>query len=238
VNLALPKDDSIPEFLDRRPFVGTFTALSTFKSVCEHQAYRRYIKKDIPYVETEAMRWGKQVHSAFEHRLSEQRQPLPDNMRQWEGFAHPFDKYKVITEQKMGMTARATVTGFFDKDVWFRGISDAVVLQLEKATAFILDLKTGNSKYEDPFELATNALLLKMRYPELKKVVGSYAWLKENRMGQQYDVSDFKRTFIEVQRLMNLVASKRVSGEWIKRKSGLCSYCSVKDCENWRESPK
>jgi hypothetical protein len=177
------------------------------------------------------MRWGKQVHSAFEHRLGDRRQPLPDNMRQWEGFAYPFDKYKVITEHKMGMTERATVTGFFDKDVWFRGISDAVVLQPEKAMAFILDFKTGNSKYEDPFELQTNALLLKIKYPELKKVVGSFAWLKENKMGQQHDLSDFKRTFVEIQRLMRLIAEKRVSGEWEKQKSGLCGWCDVADCE-------
>jgi hypothetical protein len=57
-------------------------------------------------------------------------------------------------------------------------------------------------------------------------------------MGQQYDVSDFKRTFIEVQRLMNLTADKRVSGEWIKRKSGLCGFCPVSDCENWCEAKK
>jgi hypothetical protein len=104
--------------------------------------------------------------------------------------------------------------------------------------AFILDPKTGNSKYEDPFELATNALLLKVKYPELKKVVGSYGWLKENRMGQQYDLSDFKRTFVEIQRLMRLVAEKRASGEWFKKKSGLCGFCGVADCENWFEAKK
>ena len=87
---------------------------------------------------------------------------------------------------------------------------------------FICDWKTGGSKYEDPFELATNALLLKVKYPELKKIVGSYAWLKENRMSQQYDLSDFKGTFMEITRLMKLIAEKRQSGEWVKRKSGLC----------------
>ena len=238
MNLALPKDDSIPDFLDRRPFVGTFTNLNTFRSVCEHQFYRRYIKKDQPYVETDAMKFGNEVHSAFEHRLGDNRKPLPDAFREYEHFAYPFDKYKVLVEQKLGMTAKATQTGYWDNDVWFRGKADAVVLQLEKGMAFIADWKTGSAKFEDPFELATNALLLKMRYPELKKVVGSYAWLKENRMSQQYDVSDFKRTFVEIQRLMSLVADMRVSGEWIKRKSGLCGFCPVSDCENWSEAKK
>ncbi len=229
MNVAVATDD-IPPFLDRRPFVGTFTILNTFKAVCEHQAYRRYIKRDQPFVETEAMAFGNAVHTAFERRLGN-KQPLPAHFREWESFAAPFDKYQVLVEQKLGMTERARTTGFFDSDVWFRGKADAVVLQDDKA--FIADWKSGSSKYEDPFELATNALLLKVKYPEIKKVIGSYAWLKENRMSQQYDLSDFKSTFMEITRLMKLIAEKRQSGEWIKQKSGLCGYCSVADCENY-----
>lgn len=231
MNVAVSTDD-IPAFLDRRPFVGTFTILNTFKAVCEHQAYRRYVKRDQPYVETEAMAFGNEVHTAFERRLGT-KQPLPEAMRQWESFAAPFDKYQVLCEQKLGMTERARTTGFFDSDVWFRGKADAVVIHREKAMGFICDWKTGSAKYEDPFELATNALLLKVKYPEIKKVIGSYAWLKENRMSQQYDLSDFKGTFMEITRLMKLIAEKRESGEWVKRKSGLCGGCSVSDCENW-----
>lgn len=229
MNLALPADGSIPDFLDRRPFIGTFTNLNTFRGTCEHQFYRRYIKKDQPYVESPAMEFGNEVHTAFEHRLAS-RKPLPEQFRQWEHFAAPFDKYQVMVEQKLGMTDRARVTGYWDNDCWFRGKADTTVIN--GATAYIADWKTGKSNYEDPFELATNALLLKIKYPELKKVVGSYAWLKENRMSQQYDLSDFKATFMEITRLMHLVAEKRKSGEWVKRKSGLCGFCSVSDCEN------
>ena len=230
MNVAV--SDAIPGFLDRRPFVGTFTNLNTFRGTCEHQFYRRYIKKDQPYVESPAMKFGNEVHTAFEHRLASQ-VPLPEQFRQWEHFAAPFDKYQVMTEQKLGMTAQARVTGYWDSDCWFRGKADSVILDLPKAMAFIADWKTGKSNYEDPFELATNALLLKIKYPELKKVLGSYAWLKENRMSQRYDLSDFKGTFMEITRLMGLVAEKRKSNEWIKRKSGLCGYCSVEDCENF-----
>lgn len=226
-----PTED-IPAFLDRRPFVGTFTNLQAFRN-CEHAFYRRYIKRDQPYVESEAMRFGNEVHAAFEQRLSVTHKPLPLSMQCWEHFAIPFDKYEVLTEKKLGMTERARQTGFFDADVWFRGKMDAVILQLDKGLAFIADWKTGKSTFEDPFELTTNALLLKINYPELKKVLGSYAWLKENRMSQQYDLSDFKSTFMEVSRLMKLVAQNKKTGEWAKKKSGLCGWCSVYDCEHY-----
>ena len=51
---------------------------------------RRYIVKDQPYVESPEMKWGNDVHSAFEYRVGS-RKPLPDNMMQWEQFAAPFD---------------------------------------------------------------------------------------------------------------------------------------------------
>jgi hypothetical protein len=219
----------IPAFLDRRPFVGTYSNLHTFRDVCEEQFQRRYIKKDQPYVESPEMAWGNAVHTAFENRVGKGK-VLPDDMRQWEHFAQPFDKFKVLCEQKWGMNEQARKTGYFDNDVFFRGKTDCAVVEGERA--MLTDWKSGSSKYEDPFELATNAVLLKVQFPEVKKVVGRYIWLKENRAGQMYDLSDFKGTWGEMRRLMALVAEKRKSGEWIKKKSGLCGYCSVSDCEN------
>src|SRR6202044_2371324 len=107
----------VPAFLDRRPFVGTYSNLHTFRDVCEEQFQRRYIKKDQPYVESPEMAWGNKVHEAFEKRVGKG-QVLPDDMRQWEHFAQPFDKFKVLCEQKWGMNEQARKTGYFDSDVY------------------------------------------------------------------------------------------------------------------------
>jgi hypothetical protein len=219
----------IPAELDRRPFIGTYTNLHTFRDVCEEQFQRRYILKDQKFVETPEMKWGNDVHAAFEKRIGKG-QVLPGDMRQWEHFAQPFDKFTVLVEQKWGITIQGEKTGFFDNDVYFRGKADTAIIENEKA--MINDFKTGNSKYEDPFELATNAVLLKAQFPKVKKVVGRYLWLKENRAGRMYDLSDFNGTWDEIGRLMRLIAEKRKSGDWVKRKSGLCGYCSVSDCEH------
>ena len=227
--------EGIPEFLTRKPkvpsgrLIGTYTILQGYKN-CPHQMMRRYIKKDQPYVETPEMAWGNKIHSAFELRISAKK-PLPAEMQAWEGFAVPFDGRNVLVEQKLGITDEAKPIDYWDKDrCWFRGKADAVIIDDE--LAFIGDFKSGNSKYEDPFELATNALLLKAAHPGLKKVVGSYIWLKENRVGQQYDLSDFRETWREMCRLMGEIEADRASGKWAKIKSGLCGYCSVTDCEN------
>ena len=218
----------IPAFLDRRPFIGTFTNLTQFEN-CEHAMYRRYVLKDQKYVETPEMKWGNDVHAALEKRVGKG-QVLPDQMRQWEKHCTPFDQYQVMTEQKLAVNAKGQPTGYWDKDCFFRGQADVVVMLNEKA--LFTDWKSGNPKYAKKFELATGALLLKAKYPQLRTIVGRFIFLKDDVVGKMEDLSDFQATWLEINRLMNLIAEKRKSGEWVKKKSGLCGYCSVSDCEN------
>lgn len=208
--------------------VGTFTQLSAFLN-CEHAMYRRYIKKDLgPYVQSPEAKWGDDVHVAMERRIGSQA-PLPEKMRQWECFAAPFDGLVPAVEQKLAITKEGKATGFWDKDAWFRGKADLTVIN--GVTAYFLDWKTGKSNYEDPFELETGALLLKAKRPQLTKICGSYAWLKENRIGTLYDLSDFEGTWRRVKDLMGQIEAKKPE-EFAKHKSGLCGWCAVKDCEN------
>lgn len=228
-------EPDIPAFLDRRnqkPFVGTYSILNAYKN-CEHQMYRRYIKKDQPYVESKEMARGNKVHEALEYRVSGGKQ-LPADMQQWECFAAAFDGKYAKAEQKIGVTNEGRTTGYFDKDVWFRGKIDVTLLQ--ETTAYIADWKTGNSKYEDPFELETNAVLLHAKHPQLKKIVGSYVWLKENRMSQLYDLSNTLATWTTMQKMVAEIVEKRANPEtFTKNETPLCSWCSVSDCEFWRE---
>lgn len=219
----------IPPFLARRPLVGTYTILNSYRN-CPHQMFRRYIKKDQPFVETPEMKWGNEVHSAFEYRVGSGK-PLSANMLQWDHFAAPFDGLTPLVEQKLGISAEGKCVGFWDGSVWFRGKADVAIVR--DTTAYINDWKTGSSKYEDPFELETNAVLLHVKYPQLKKIIGSYTWLKENRVSQMYDLSDTRKTWGEICRLMAEILEKRKTAEFEKKKSGLCGWCSVEDCENW-----
>lgn len=219
----------IPTFLDRRPFVGTFTILKAVQN-CQHQMWRRYIKKDQPYVQTEAQAFGDFVHKAMAKRV-QHGIVLPEAMRDWEKHAAPFDQYKPATELELGVTREGRPTGFWDANVWFRGKVDVAIVMGVKA--MITDWKTGSSKYEDEFELATGALLLKAHNPDITKVIGRYIYLKEDKLGPLHDLSDFHRTWQEMHQLMALIEQKRQSGEWIKKKSGLCGYCSVQDCEHY-----
>lgn len=215
-----------------KPFVGSYTILKTYKDTCPHQMFRRYIVKDQPYVETPEMKRGNDIHTAFEHRLRGGKR-LPLDMSSWEGFAVPFDGHNLIIEEKLGINVIGKAVDFFASDVWFRGKADVVIA--EGGVAYINDWKSGSSKYEDAFELETNAVLLQAKYPDLQKIVGSFTWLKENRLSRVYDVSDTLSTLAEIRDLMAEIDEKKQSGLFEKRQGPLCGWCSVKDCEHWRE---
>lgn len=229
-----PIDTTVPTFLDRRPqkpLVYSFTLLNTYRNICPHQAYRRYIRKDLPFVETPQMAFGNKVHSALELRVGGGK-PLPQDMQQWERFAAPLAGAKAKVEQKLGITKTGEACGFFDDNVWFRGKADVTLIN--GVVGFIVDWKTGKPR-EDPFELETNAMLVKAKYPQLMHIKGAYAWLGKggDKMGQMHDLSHVADTFTYVQRIAADLEEDMRNGDFEKRKGGLCPWCPCDDCEHF-----
>ncbi len=232
------KHEGIPGFADRRKLVYTYSMLNTY-SICAHQMARRYIIKDLgPFVETPAMKHGNEVHSAMEMRICGGK-PLPDGMQQYEPFAAVFDGRNAQAEPKLAITREGHPCDYYgdktqdvSKRVWLRGRADVLVLGTDNA--YLADHKTGSDKFEDPFELEIQALMVKAKYPHLTKIVGQYFWLKNLRVGQLYDLSDFQKTWNEVHRLAAAIEEDRTHEDFEKRQSGLCGWCDVKDCENWK----
>jgi hypothetical protein len=227
--LRRTKDNKMPEI--SKPLVYSFTMLNT-ADTCLHRCYRQYVKRDVPYVETPEMKWGNEVHSAMEYRVGGK--PLPEKMRHWEPIAATFARPGARSEMKMGVTRDAKPAEFFGKDVFLRGKIDVTLI--EGTSAFLPDWKTGNSRYEDPFELEIQALMLKIANPYLTKIGGCYVWLKENRIGKPYDLTDVNSTWAKVHNKVEVIEDAMKAGEWPKTKGPLCGFCGVKDCENWFEA--
>ena len=212
-----------------KPLVASHTFLDTFER-CPKQAWHRYVAKDLPFVETEQMRWGNRVHTAFERRLNYRNEPFPEGMEAFEKFAAPVaaHTYKYI-EEKMGMTLDGRSTGFFDDRVWCRGKADAALVNAH--TALILDWKTGKRR-EDPAELERFAYLLRAMNGALKTFVGRYVWLKDDKLGDEHRLDPDKRLAAD-RLLMDQVAELQRRGEpWPAHENGLCkAYCDVLSCQ-------
>jgi PD-(D/E)XK nuclease superfamily len=218
---------------DIRPFVWSYSSLSCYLDVCPYQFAARYLDRRVEFVETPEIAWGNVVHKGLEERVR-YTIPLPEPLKQWEPLVAPLIERGAVAEGQLGIDRNGKTCGFFDKGVWGRGKIDVSVVQ--RTTAYICDWKSGGSKYESPFELEIQALLLKAKHPDLTRIVGQYAWLKENRLGKIYDLSDVEDTWQKVGKAVEEIAGKQALGEWPKRKSGLCGYCPCTECENWYDA--
>lgn len=227
-------DTTIPDFLkvENRgkpiPFVWSYSSLNCYDDVCPYQFFRRYINKDIKFVESPEAAFGNAVHTAFEYRVGGQK-PLPENMRQWESFAAPLDGRGAQVEMKMGVTISGQATDFFGKDVWGRGKVDVVLVN--GTTAYLPDWKSGKPR-ENPFELEVNAVLVHAKYPQLKTIKGNYVWLKENRAGPVYDLSDTAGTWQKICGIAKRIEHSKQTTQWEKKRGPLCAWCDCLDCEN------
>ena len=218
----------IPPVLDRRPIVWSYSLLHCFRDICAHQGQARYIDKTIAFVETPEIAHGNRGHSALELRVGAKK-PLPEEFMHCEKFAVPFDGREVQTEAWYYIDDTGRACDRFAKNKFGHGKLDLVLIN--DTTGYLNDWKFGSSKYEDPFELEVGALLLHAKFPQLKKIVGTYTWIREDRVSKLYDLSDTRKTWNEVCSIMRTILNYRRVGEYPKKRSGLCGWCQRWDCD-------
>lgn len=220
-----------------KPPVASHTFLNDWDN-CPHKAFRKYIKKDLPkFEQTEAMKWGNEVHSAFEVRIKHGT-TWPKGMEKYEAIAAPLVAAGALAEKMLGITVDGRLCDFFAKDVWLRGKIDATVLasartpvgELIGGKAAIFDWKTGKRR-EEKAELLTHAVLLKAWQPTVQKITAHYVWLQDNEVGRAHDVSDTEAKLADIRSTMNTVNNCIEVEDFPKRRNPLCGYCPVTDCE-------
>jgi hypothetical protein len=198
-------------------------------AVCEHQAYRQYVARDVPWEENPALLAGRAAHEALERRLRDGAS-LPPDQAMRESLCLPIDRFagEKHFEWRLGLKEDGSPCGFHDPAVWGRGVLDVALLNGE--TAMLLDWKTGKVR-EDPGELAAHAVLLHAHRPALRRIVGRYVWLMTGALGVPHDVSDTPLKLASVRQTMERVKINMRGNTWQKKENALCGWCSVRDCE-------
>jgi CRISPR/Cas system-associated exonuclease Cas4 (RecB family) len=210
-----------------RPKSWSYTMLSNFEN-CPRKAWHMYVAKDLPKVETEAMKWGIRVHEAMEHRLGK-KTPLPPEMEKFERLAAVFDERRPRAEFWIQMDEQGLATSFPSK-AWGKGKLDALILNNQEDEALIVDWKTGKVR-EDPFELQVFGLLVRSMWPEVKKIQGMYVWLSDGKAGKTHDLTDTGQTFAKVKGMWNAIQALNPEERWLPNPNPLCGFCAVKTCE-------
>jgi RecB family exonuclease len=211
----------------------SYSRLNVFEQ-CEARFDYQYISKRVVDQQNEASAYGDRVHGVLEqygqHLVSGT--PMPElsvegeqTIAKWGALvtriaSRPGKKY---FEHQMAVNIDLKPVGWFDGDVWIRGIAD--LLTIDGDTAYCLDYKTGKIK-DDPTQLQLFALMVFWHFPQVERVKTAFIWLKFDTL----DSTVYKRLHMDslwqaVQPRFARVQEVIELGVFKAKPSGLCPWC-------------
>ena len=195
--------------------------------------------KDVKDTGSSAMYYGNQVHKAAEDYIKDG-VPIPTKFK---FLQRPLDVLNKIDgdkhcEIRMGVTKQDneyTPTGFFGKDVWWRGIADLLIVNGKKA--YLIDYKTGkNAAYADTKQLDLLAGATFTHFPEVETVKSALLYVVSNDFIRKKHTADLRKSYLSVfdEELDRLEVALE-EDVWNAVESGLCGFCPVTSCEHNRK---
>lgn len=216
-----------------KPIPWSHTSLDDFVN-CPYAFHEKRVLKTVKEAKSPQMEWGEQVHKHFELRQKDGT-PLPSDLSVHEGYMQKLAALPgaAATEARIALNTRLEPCGFFDRDVWFRGVID-----YEKVTrdrALVVDYKTGkqHQKYK---QLKLFALHTFYKRPEIHAVDVKYYWTQsQQETGETYTREMIPFLWSQFTPDLRQYAEAFRTDTWQPRPSGLCyGWCPVTSCEHWR----
>lgn len=209
----------------------SFSKIKSFET-CPKQFYHVTVLNEFPFKETEATRYGNEFHKACEEFIRDGL-PVPEKF----AFIRPtLEKLAALPgekhcEKKMGLTRDLQPCTFFDRNVWFRGIADLLIIDGDEAK--VLDYKTGKSaQYAEKGQLELMALAVFKHFPQVRKVNGALLFVIAKELIKQSYVVDKQNEmwgpWFQKYAALDLAYKNDV---WNPKPSGLCrKHCPVTQC--------
>ena len=215
----------------------SYSSITLFEQ-CPKKYYHLRVAKDIKEPESEAMNYGKDLHLAAEEYIRDGK-PLP---AKYAFIQEMLDKLKAVPGDKLceNKLAVKIVDGgklapcdFFDKNVWYRGIADLIILDRENQEARIIDYKTGKSaKYADTKQLKLLAACVFTHYPEIAIIkAGLLFVVSKEFIKEEYSTHHRLAYFEQFKPLVNQLDSCLETGVWNPKRNFTCpKHCHVLEC--------
>jgi CRISPR/Cas system-associated exonuclease Cas4 (RecB family) len=208
----------------------SFSSLKDFIG-CPRRYYEIKVCNNFQQKLTQAITYGKDVHSALEKYVKDGKE-LPTNYQRFRSTVDALIEIpgQKMVEYEMALRRDKTPCSFNDKDRWVRGIADLLIVHDD--VAYVIDYKTGNANYPDLEQLKLMALMIFAIYPEVQEVKGALVFLLKNRLVTENYTRD------QVDKMWELFESKVArleqafqTNEWTPNPTPLCGYCPVTTCE-------
>ena len=211
----------------------SFSKIKAFEQ-CPKQFYHMKVLKEFEDKETEAMRYGTQMHEAAENYVRD-KTPLHKSFKYVQSSLDALVAIKgeKLCELKMGLTDSLEPCGFYSDDVWWRGIADLVILDTDNHLAWVIDYKTGKStRYADKGQLELMALAIFKHFPVVDTVKAGLLFVVCNELIKE-EYTKPSQTTLWNKWLGAFTQMDTAFGAdvWNAKPSGLCkNHCAVLDC--------
>lgn len=216
----------------------SYSSLKTFEQ-CPKKYYHLKVVKDVKDEGSEATLYGQELHKAAEDYLKDGT-PIPPKFGYVQDTVDAIKKIPGEKHCELKLGVKRTdkgyePCGFFDKDVWWRGIGDVVVVQDE--LAFSLDYKTSkNAKYADLKQLDILAAALFTHFPQIKKIKSALAFVVSNEFVHKEHFAEMRDSyFAAFEPDLDRLATAQETGVWNTNTGPLCKFCPVVSCEHNRK---
>jgi len=194
-----------------------------------------YVVKDVKTdSDSKHLIYGNEVHKAAEEYIGKGKklpekfsmfQPTLDRLNQIPG-----DK---LCEYKLGLTKDLEPCGFFDQNVWWRGVVDLLILDKAKKSATVIDYKTGkSSQYADTRQLSLLSVAIFKHFPDVEKVKAGLVFLvSKELLKEDYKQQSIDDMFEEWSTIIKRMTAAYDSNVFNAVPNFACrSFCPVQSC--------
>jgi RecB family exonuclease len=219
----------------------SYSSIKTFDQ-CPKKYFHLKVVQDVKDEGNEASRYGNDAHAAAEAYIKDGT-PIPDTYAVMRPVVEALSKFPGDKHTELRLGIKRTDSGFepcgfFDKDVWYRGIVDLLIVKGK--TAYLIDYKTGkNAKYADMKQLDLMAGAVFIHFPNVVRIKSGLAFVVSNEFPKKNHVREHLNQYLAVfdDQLDQLEAAMD-NGIWNAKTSPLCGWCPVTSCEHWRPRRK
>ena len=214
-------------------FTWSFSSLKDYIN-CPKQYQEIKVLKRFSKIPTREMLYGTAVHKACEDYVNEGK-PLAKN---YERYQNSLDALREIpgtkyAEYQMALSLERSPSAY-GKGYWVRGIVDLLIVDGEEA--FIIDYKTGSSKYPDVKQLKLMALMTFAHFPEVNNIKAGLLFVKDDVfVTEVYTRDDIPKMWKPFDESLERLRLSYENDVWQANPNPLCGWCPVRTCEHHRE---
>ena len=211
-------------------YTWSYSALKEYEN-CPKKYYEIRVAQNYKVIPSEQMIYGTEVHKALEDYVKDGKE-LALNYLRFKPAADalidiPGEKYP---EYEMALFRDKTPCDFADSNRWVRGIVDLLIVDGDYA--FIVDYKTGSSKYPDPKQLRLMSLMAFAHFPNVNKIKAGLLFVMHGSfVTEEYTREDLDKSWAKFNGPLGRLDNSYDNNVWPPNPTPLCKYCPVKSCD-------